>query len=95
MPEEKKSGITIDAADIAKETLDSLSNFVQVAEKHPRGSLFSLALIGVISATAIALMYLRQPRVTTEEKAAPAEKKDAIKQVDGEEFGDKIFEIKN
>jgi hypothetical protein len=95
MPEEKKSGITIDAADITRETIDGISGIVPILEKHPKGTLALLVLLTLGGGIAIAIALItHQPH---EEKKAPPQSSEsgAVKKIDGEDGQDKVFEIKN
>lgn len=96
MPEEKKSGISIDAADITRETLDGISDIVPVLEKHPKGTLALLVLLTLGAGTAIAIALITRHPSPSEKKEPPqASESGAVKQIDGEEGQDKTWMIKN
>lgn len=96
MTEEKKNGISIDAADITREALDGVSDIVPILEKHPKGTLALLMLLTLGAGTAIAITLItRQP--TTPEKKEPPQplESGAVKQIDGEDGHDKTWMIRN
>lgn len=96
--EEKKTvnGVSVDVADITKETLTGLSGIVPILEKHPRGTLALLVLLSLGAGTAIAISLINRHPSPPEKKELPqASESEAVKPLDGEEGGNKTWMIRN
>jgi hypothetical protein len=95
MTDEKK-GVSVDAAEITEKALDGISEIVPILEKHPKGTLYLLILLGMISATAIAVLTLTKPPAPVpEKKAEPTIEGSAIQKIESGENGEHTFQIKN
>lgn len=96
MTDDKKAGITIDAADITKETLNGLADIVPILEKHPKGTLALLVLLTLGAGTAIAVSVItRQPPPAEKKELPQVPESGAVKRLDGEEGQDKTWLIRN
>jgi hypothetical protein len=96
MTDEKKNGVSVDAAEITEKALDGISEIVPILERHPKGTLYLLVLLGMVSATAIAvLMLTKSPAPTPEKKAEPTIEGSAIQKIESGENGEHTFQIRN
>lgn len=96
MTDDKKPGLTIDAADITREALDGFTDLVPTLEKHPKGTLALLVLLTLGAGTAIAIALITRHPSPSEKKEPPqASESGAVKHLDGEDGGDKTWMIRN
>jgi hypothetical protein len=93
MTDEKKNGVSVDAAEITEKALDGISEIVPILEKHPKGALYLLVLLGMVSATAIAILTLTKSPAP-EKKAEPTDSAN-IKKIESGENGEHTFQIQN